>query len=198
MNRFVGAISLAFASVTLLHGAVLTGPFALDKGHWTLVPNGDFQSGAMTDWVNCCEQIGIFRSSVAGGESSVNQAGKGSGFAVIQTVSVEPGGTYVLSGFVQTGELSGHFYLDLNDVSFEPHDDLQGGIGAAAGVAEWQFVWAAFTVPSKVTNITVRVVHDGCFQPGEHGYVDQVAVTPVCEFVPPETTDAVLKKKDTR
>ena len=181
------AVLVSFSSLLTIHAQLLNGPFVEGSGHWTIVPNGDFKSGT-SNWVDRCSDLGVLRPAKSGGaESLIIKAGKGNGFAIAQSIPVIPGQAYVLSGFLLTAGLSGHFYLDLDDVPFEVHDGRQGGIGGWPDFPEWQFVWAPFTVPVGVTSVTVRVVHDHMFPFGDHGYADQIAVTPISEFMAPQT-----------
>ena len=97
-------------------------------------------------------------------------------------IPVNPGETYMLSGFVRNGIVGGGAaYLDLDDVSFEPSAHSTSGVGKV------EFVCAEFTVPQGVNSVVVRVVTDGKIDTGSSAQFDEIAVTPIEDFErPPE------------
>jgi hypothetical protein len=74
--------------------------------------------------------------------------------------------------------------VDLFGLSAD-YDAISDVARAEGGIHAWQFGWSTFTVPSSMTNVTVRFNHRGFSGVGEHGYVDDIAVTLLREFVPP-------------
>jgi hypothetical protein len=115
----------------------------------------------------------------------VSASGTGAGFGAGRLVEVSEGKTYVLSAFFYTEHAPGHIYMDLGDVSFEPYFGTADSDGVPSGIPNWQFAYASFTVPADVVAVRVRVNHDHRFAPGDSGYIDDIAITPVSEFAPP-------------
>jgi hypothetical protein len=186
---------LAFAITALLltargYSQVLRGPFVPGSGQYSIIPGGDFETGDMAGWADSAGgQPGAFTATKAaafaggyGAQSTVTTSGVGAGFGAGRLVEVQPGQTYILSAFFITEHVRGRLYVDLGDVSFEPHMGTSGGVGGDPQVAQWQFAYAAFTVPADVLGVRVRLSHDSVFTPGDYGYVDDVAITPVAQF----------------
>ena len=70
-------------------------------------------------------------------------------------------------------------------MSFEPHLSNTGGVGVNGGIAAWSFAYASFTVPTNMSQVTLRMIHDLVYNAADHGYIDQVAITPIGQFSPP-------------
>lgn len=107
----------------------------------------------------------------------------GEGFSLRQSVSVTPGQTYVLSGLAEICDLESGNFLDLNDVPFE------NSVLSTRDRRGPQFIFGTFTVPNGVNSLVVRVVRDGTVLLRDFAYIDQVAITPIDDFVPPTPID---------
>jgi|GEM_PF-1670230 len=164
-------------------------------GKWTTVTNGEFETGDLNGWSHISTNTSwgnlwtiTSDRSISGNFSAkavTNTGFNGNGYALQRTVTgLIAGEKYVLSGFIYTGELtSGNTYLDLNDID----NDLD--IGAGYGIDQWQFVWKEFVAPSN--QVTVRLVRDGEeVKAGESAYIDDVAITPISQFIPLISSDA--------
>jgi len=162
------------------------GPFIPGTGNWTIVSNGDFSNG-LTGWLNeDPHNRGSFAISdeyAISGDTSAkaipSESFEGWGFALYKSVSVTPNQEYVLSGFF-VRDCHASLYLDLADASFEKT--------VAASIpysTNWQFCWDYFTVPPDVNQVNLRLCYDGIVYLAEHGYFDDVAITPANEFEPP-------------
>jgi len=157
-------------------------------GNQTLVPNGDFSAG-LAGWTVFPNGVGNFVASPAAGPdgnpgtalaitgpSGIPVASPG--YALGQGVSVTPGETYVLSGYVQylTGA-TGNAYIDLNDVTEDPN-----ALANPLIINQWQFVYAPFVATSG-TEFT-RLVRDSGDSPNDQVLFDRIAITPIASFVP--------------
>ncbi|MCW9683183.1 hypothetical protein FJR41_020710, partial [Dolichospermum planctonicum UHCC 0167] len=158
-------------------------------GKWTTVTNGEFETGDLNGWSHISTNTSwgnlwtiTSDRSISGNFSAkavTNTGFNGNGYALQRTVTgLIAGEKYVLSGFIYTGELtSGSTYLDLDDIA----NDLD--IVAGYGIDQWQFVWKEFVAPSN--QVTVRLVRDGEeVKAGESAYIDDVAITPISQFIP--------------
>jgi hypothetical protein len=67
---------------------------------------------------------------------------------------------------------------------------------ARTNVAGWQFLYSVFTAPTNggVVNVGARLGVDGNVTPEDHIYADELSITPLEQFVPPQpaTTDFTL------
>ena len=176
------ALTLGFSPSAT--ASILNGPFIQGSGTANLVPNGGFEGG-LSSWNQLSFGKGQFLASNqayegnGSAQSSPFFTFSGPGFALQSSpVSVTPGQSYVLSGFVNTANtISGQTYIDLSDTSF----DVNLGIGEVVnGLADWQFVYATF-VPN-VSSVQVRLVHDLNVTAGESVLFDNIAITPVNDF----------------
>lgn len=168
----------------------LPGPFVPGSGSYTLVPGGDFESGS-SEWILEGSYYGSWAISLdyalSGSHAAKGTAGRSSnyyGFAWDnRDVPVAGGQTYVVSAFFYRLQAEDYWlYVDLDDVSWDIHNQSRSTHGD-----EWQFRWSEVTVPPDVSFVTVRLVMDSNLDPGDIGYVDDVAITPIAEFVPPES-----------
>ncbi|MFG0285799.1 MAG: GC-type dockerin domain-anchored protein [Phycisphaerales bacterium JB039] len=160
-------------------------------GAWSVIPNGDFESGIMSPWVDFTPGKGVFRVTDAEAWSGAFSAGtmsggpgSGPGYAAISaSIAVTRGETYILSGFMNTGNLeAGALYIDLNDIPGDPH------VPACFDLEGWQFGWRQWVADR--TSVTIRIVRDGVWAPGDAAYFDDIALTPLADFVPPDSTYA--------
>ena len=158
-------------------------------GSWTLVENGDFETGSMDRWRDFDPSKGVFRTSdtesFAGGFSAVTvgaRDGSGPGYSSLATpVETVIGETYVLSAFMHRGNVAeGAMYLDLSDVPSDPH------VSVCLDVDGWHFGWRTWVADR--TSVTVRIVRDSSWSVDDAAYFDEVALTPLAEFSPPDST----------
>ena len=93
------------------------------------------------------------------------------------------GQTYVLSAFFYRPQGEDYWlYLDFDDVSWDIFLHSHQAFGD-----EWQFRWGEVTIPPDVSSVTVRLVMDTNLDVGDVGFVDDAALTPVDDFVPPQS-----------
>ncbi|WYM00653.1 MAG: Calx-beta domain-containing protein [Gloeotrichia echinulata CP02] len=165
-----------------------------NTGNWTKVTNGGFETGDLSGW-SLLSTYGRNNSwtitnerSVSGNfsaKANTNTGFNGAGYALKRAVTgLTAGARYVLSGFIYTGDLtSGSTYLDLDDIANDPQPGVDADSRALNGINQWQFVWKEFVAPSN--QVTVRLVRDGEVKAGESVYIDEVAITPISQFVSP-------------
>ena len=196
----------------------LSGPFTPGSGNWTPVPGGDFELGPSNLPVNATygpltgdmelfESVGSSgtaqRSALAAYNGSMGVdikpgAFNGSGIAVTyyKLISVPAGQSVVLSGFIKRLHPVGSaakVYLDFWGVpgSF--------AVPVSTNTSDWQFVYGVFTpAPGGVgsVNIGARIGVDGNVTPNDEIYADDLAVTPLSQFVPPHS-NAVSEARGT-
>lgn len=193
---------LSFALVLILVGTVNAG-IVLDPvpatGSFNVISNGGFETGTMASWsVFNNPAYGVFaassQSSYSGNWSAKtvpNANFTGAGYdAISAPITVTPGVTYVLSAFFNTASMSeSALYLDLGDVPFEVQPGNYYSPTSARIFGPWFFSWDSFTVPTNVSTLQIRMIHDGSggtnVFTSDVGYVDSVAITPVSQFSPP-------------
>ena len=182
---------LVSGSSTVSYAAVMQGPFLEGSGNWNLLPNGGFEQGDTSSWVSSwASHLGIIQVTSSYAYSGAYSASlipkisfEGAGFSLGHPVSVTGGSSYVLSGFFNTSLMtSGQLYLDLNDIA---GDISVGSPELELGVDEWQFVWGVTTIPANINTVSVRMVRDGVTVAGEEAFIDEVALTPLADFIPP-------------
>lgn len=196
-------------------GGVLVGPFAPKTGFWTNVPGGNFETGPYVLPVNTqygplIGDMELFQSAGSSGAAFRSNSaaysgangvdlrtgtfnGAGLGVTYYALYQVKPGASVVLSAFVQRvnpATSRGTVYLDFWDA---------GGTGrvvAKTNVAGWQFLYSVFTAPPNggVVEVGARFGVDGNVTPEDHIYADELSITPLEQFVPPQaaTTDFTL------
>jgi len=176
-----------------LSAGVITGPFVPGTGNWTTITNGGFESG-LAGWStdNCNTGWGTFSTDhsgpVAQGTNSAQSnpivTKTGPGFCMWREVTLSTSTTYVFSGFFNTGELDAYnIYTELVSGNLLYEAAKAGGLDLALGEEQWQFAWMEFT-PTQLP-LFVRMVHDGDFTPGKHGYFDEIAITEASLFSAP-------------
>jgi len=193
-------IILFLIGIASLQATVIVGPFSPGTGNWNTVVNGGFESGLAT-WGNIIPSKGTFDVS-----NSLSFLGSysakctpaynfdGPGYGIAETIAVTPGQTYVLSGFFNQGNMtSGAVYLDFNDVYFEVPVYLPISTQIQT---QWQFIYETVTIPTNVSSVCLRLVHDGAVRTGQYVYVDEIALTPINQFNPimivPEPSSVLL------
>lgn len=180
----------------------LVGPFRPDSGAWTLVKDGSFEipRGDLVSRAGYTMD-GTWQLVLANGSSGAARidgaaAARGTNGVVIQpspfngpgialtlgeAMNLPVGVPHVLSGWVRRPNPSNSkatMYLDLWDIP----GDIQVPIPARPG---WQFVFGTFTPNGNPVGI--RAVVDGSVQPTDELQVDELAITPLSRFQPPES-----------
>lgn len=190
MKTLAGSLLFLACPLLTLADGWLPGPFAAGSGNCALIPGGDFESGS-SGWVLQNPHLGTWEISEQHAASGTHSA---KATAIAQSpvigfgwrrhdIPVTGGQTYVLSAYFYrpTGENS-WLFLDFHDVSWDAllrsHEDF----GDA-----WQFCWYTVTIPPDVASVTIRLVMDTNLDIGDFGFVDDVALTPVDDFVPPQS-----------
>jgi len=183
-NESVQSLPPAEATTWVGSSGLLVGPFVSGTGNWNTLNNGGFEAGNMTGWPGQVTPPGTFVASNAraaeGNWSAKSQATAAGGFSAWQqNVPVVPGEEYIISGYFYTGGCAGMAYLDLNDIANdpEPRPDI--------GVNEWQFAWKSFIATSDT--VAVRLVRQTTDGVDAGVFYDEVAITPISQFVPPST-----------
>lgn len=185
----------------------LVEPFRPGTGSWTLVKDGSFEITrgelvARTGYV----LDGTWQLVLAAGSSGAARidgtaAARGTNGVVISpgtfngpgialtlgaAMSLPAGVPHVLSGWVRRPNPSNSkatVYLDLWDIP----GDIQVSVPARPG---WQFVYGTFTPWGSPVGI--RAVIDGNVQPSDELQVDELAITPLASFMPPENHVALF------
>ncbi len=185
-----GALFVSISAVTNAAGGWLPGPFVPGSGSYELVPGGDFESGS-AGWVLEGSYFGTWDTSV---QQTANGVYSAKGTAANQSdyygfawrrhdVPVIGGETYVLSAFFYRPQGEDYWlYLDFDDVSWDIFLHSQQAFGD-----EWQFRWGEVTIPPDVSSVTVRLVMDTNLDVGDVGFIDDASLTPVNDFVPPQS-----------
>lgn len=185
----LAALTLVVLEAAAARAGIVLNP-APGTGQYDLLPNGGFETGTMADWPdqlpNGNAGLGEFVASTAmpfagnfSAQAVPTVSFSGPGFAEItDPLPVTVGETYVLSAFFNTSDLtSGNLYVDTAGWGV----NLQ--ILPQTGLSGWQFLWADFTAP--ISTARFRLVRDGAVETGQYGYIDDVALTPVQDFVAP-------------
>ena len=179
----------------------LVGPstgFTEGTGHWNLIPNGNFETGSLDPWypesdparlvqyeLNSTTPIyGNYSAKMTSPFAFLGSEWGGNGVGFDQNVSalLQGGRTYVVSGFIQRSPgATGRAYFDLHDAPFEVNGF------ATNGTTSVQFIYGFFTPPENVL-VSVRLVMDGNVSAGEFVVTDEIAITPIDAFVPPNWT----------
>ncbi len=188
-------------------GGVLVGPFAAGSGSWTDLPGGNFESGPYALPVNTqygpligdmelfqsAGSVGsAFRSNSAAysGAQGVDLRvgtfqGAGVGMTYYKLYPVPAGSSVVLSAFVRRvnpATSRAAVFLDFWGLSGTER------VLARSNVAGWQFLYSVFTAPvgGGFVNLGARVGVDGDVTPDDHILIDELAITPLEQFVPPQ------------
>ena len=188
-------------------GGVLVGPFVPGSGSWTNLPGGNFEDGPyalpmntqygpligdMELFLSAGSVGSAFRSNSAAysGAHGVDLRvgtfqGAGVGVTYYKLYPVPAGSSVVLSAFVRrvnpaTSRAS--VFLDFWAVSGTER------VLARPNVAGWQFLYSVFTAPlgGGFVNLGARVGVDGDVTPDDHILIDELAMTPLEQFVPPQ------------
>jgi hypothetical protein len=180
----------------------LAGPFRPDSGSWTVVKDGSFEMprGDLVSRVGYTLN-GTWQLVLAAGSSGAARIDGGAAARGTNGVGIQPGTfngpgialtlgsaitlpagvPHVLSGWVRRpspANSKATMYLDLWDIP----GDIQVSIPPRPG---WQFVYGTFT-PSGIP-VGIRAVIDGTVQPTDTLEVDEMAITPLSSFQPPES-----------
>ncbi|MFI5066263.1 MAG: fibronectin type III domain-containing protein, partial [Streptosporangiales bacterium] len=139
------AVTAAAAAVLLAAGAAgAAGPVAAAAG---LLANGGFETGSLSGWT-CSAADSVTGSPVHSGSYALAGAASAADDAqCAQAVSVQPGTSYTLSGWVQGN------YVFLGD-SGTGGSDTSTWTASAAG---WQQLSTTFTTGAATTSVTVYV-----------------------------------------
>jgi len=190
------AACVAVASAASSLATTITGPFVPNSGSWTLLPNGNFETGDTTGFTLVVTGVA---SSIAAGASYAYAGSYGaaltyhsglSGFGIglsgpARTFAEVPndGQAWVLSAFVRSAA-NGAVTLGRLDrfgaLASETYFDTSN--------SDWQFVYEEFTNNQSGFWYPRLVLHgDGSnlTAPGEAIYIDEFALTPKSQFVLP-------------
>ena len=187
--RFFFILVLQIVLVNSTMGIIIEGPFVEGSGNWTTLVNGSFEGGNISQWQDDQFGRGSFAATSAMAYDGVFSAGaspfssfNGAGFALTYFVSVTGGQDYVISAFINTGNISsGQVRLDVivngNFIGLDP--------AATNGISEWQFLSDTVSIPSGVNSVTVRLIRDGNVGFNEIAFFDEIGVTSVGSFTAP-------------
>lgn len=195
-----GVIAAALGSSVLAQVA-LEGPFRPGTGSWTPVAGGGFEvpAGPLVSRVGYVldGKWFLMTSAGSGGTASVDSVaaargtngvaimpgtfdGPGIGLTLGATFRLPVGVPHVVSAWVRRPrpfQGAAEMYLDLWDAP----GDIQVPIPDREG---WQFVYGVFT--PTVAPVGIRAVIDGKVTPQDELHVDEIAITPLGQFLPPE------------
>lgn len=195
------ALLLAFLVGRSTAQEALQGPFRPGTGNWTVVKGGGFEIPPGPLVVSATYILDgtwfVLRSLGSSGSASVDPVaaarggqgvvirpgvfdGPGIGLTLGATLRLPSGVPHVLSAWVRRPNPSlknPQMYLDLWDAP----GDISVPIPARPG---WQFVYGVFTPTSA--DVGIRAVVDGNVTELDELHVDEMAITPLSEFRPPE------------
>ncbi len=202
VHRILAGIVLSLASATALWAQqALVEPFRTGTGSWNLVKDGSFEITrgelvARTGYIlDGSWQLVLAAGSSGSARIDGTAAARGTNGVVIvpgtfngpgialtlgTAMSLPSGVPHVLSGWVRRPNPTNSkatVYLDLWDIP----GDIQVSVPARPG---WQFVYGTFTPGGSPVGI--RAVIDGNVQPSDELQVDELAITPLSSFQPPE------------
>ena len=180
---------------------LLIGPFVQGSGRWNTVRGGDFEGGPRdipysAAWTGGDEMVFIVTDGTSGtARISTNAAqfgrygaeihpGRFSGPGITATYngvySLKPGRVYVLSGFIKRlrpensrADIVFDLWLRTNDLY----------VFSTNSTKEWQFVYGAFTASNDPVSARAAIGQD--VTEDDVAYFDELAITPVEDFVPP-------------
>ena len=193
-------------SLNLTHVApgetfIMLGPFVPGSGRWNIVRDGDFETGPREipfspGWTgedkltfpnpNGKSGTAQISSEAAcyGGYGAEIRPGtfKGAGVAITYNgiYCLKPGREYILSGFIKrphSDNSRAHVYFDL----WLQRNPLL--VSSTNLTTEWQFVYGAFTASNDP--VTARATIDSEVAETDVSYFDELAITPIEDFVPP-------------
>lgn len=189
-------------------GGALVGDLTPGTGTWDVLPGGDFEAGPHPLPVNTLygpligdmelfQSLGAsataFRTNTAArsGNRGVDLQlgtfqGAGVGVTYYALHPVKSGSSVVLSAWVRRvnpATSKGRVFLDFWDAPGTAR------ILAKTNVAGWQFLYAVFTAPpgSGTVQVGARVGVDGDVTPEDRIFIDELAITPLDRFSPPQS-----------
>ncbi|WP_308190609.1 glycosyl hydrolase family 18 protein [Streptomyces sp. HPF1205] len=146
-------------------GGTTTGSTTGGTGGGAIVVNGDFESGALSPWTCTGGTGSVVSSPVHGGAHALAGAASNSDDAQCsQTVTVQPGHTYTLSGYVR----GSYVYLGVTGTGTTDTSIWTPGTGGSYAQLK-----TAFTTGASTTSVTVWV--HGWYGQGTY-YADDIGV----------------------
>lgn len=191
------AVFVTTASSTSLLATTITGPFVPNSGSWTLLPNGNFETRDTTGFTMSFHPAVTGSIGAGAGYAYAGSYGaaltyesglSGLGIALTgpeRTFAEVPndGQAWVLSAFVRSaanGAVTKGRLDRFGALASETYFDTTS--------SDWQFVYEEFTNNQSGSWFPRLVLHgDGSnlTAPGEAIYIDEFALTPKSQFVPP-------------
>lgn len=198
MNR-IGIIVLAVgASVaSRAQSGLIQGPFLPGSGNYTTVTGGDFEATNSLAWFGYEGGWGqgqVFRESQAAYRGDygmrMTRLATFGGYASGTLTNLTVGETYVLSAFIKPDTVwqDGMAYIDV--MAGAPYTGMGITNMNSSHEDKWHFAYTTFTVTQP--SVVVRVVNatagaGGIVPDGATTFWDDVAITPVAQFVAPTT-----------
>jgi len=204
-NLIVVTVAFVVALAGVASASIITNP-NIGTGSYTLVANGGFETGDLTNWGTIYEHYGVGTmgnttvgtSPVAVGTYSAaltthtQRPGYGYGRST-DDVTVTAGAQYVLSAYVNMGNGTGAHLKVCDEITPTVHTGQIGPfLHAENGVSGWQFVYQTITIPTGVINVDILIWHSGNAPVNDVVYFDDVALTPLANFTAPTPEPATM------
>lgn len=190
-NLFIITLVAACAPLSYAQSVVLGGTFMPGTGTYDVIPGGSFEaSDPMTDWsdyLNVTTIIATNSTAMSGARSGRMTGWSTGGYAISKETGLNliPGKKYVLSAFIRGDETGGSVGLDIGNYGGQAwyYEGTVANALNASTINNWYFAYTVFEANNP--SMRVRLIRNPQTIPYATSYFDDVAITPLNEFVAP-------------
>lgn len=190
-NLFIITLVAACAPLSYAQSVVLGGTFMPGTGSYDVIPGGSFElTDPMTDWsdyLNVATLIATNSTAMSGARSGRMTGWSTGGYSVSKETGLNliPGKKYVLSAFIRGDETGGSVGFDIGNYGGQAWyvDGTIANTLDANSIKKWYFAYTVFEANNP--SMRVRLIRNIQTIPYATSYFDDVAITPLNEFVAP-------------
>jgi len=190
-NLFIITLVAACAPLSYAQSVVLGGTFMPGTGSYDIIPGGSFEaSDPMTNWsdyLNVATLIATNSTAMSGARSGRMTGWSTGGYSVSKETGLNliPGKKYVLSAFIRGDETGGSVGFDIGNYGGQAWyvDGTIANTLDANSIKKWYFAYTVFEANNP--SMRVRLIRIIQTIPYATSYFDDVAITPLNEFVAP-------------